>query len=52
MPGKHITHQQEAIYMKHRQIGHSQEAAAAKAGVSIGSGRRIEKSVRVAESQR
>ena len=43
MPGKHITHQQEAIYMKNRQIGHGQETAAAKARVSIRSGRRIEK---------
>jgi len=25
LPGKHITHQQEAIYMKNRQIGHGQE---------------------------
>ncbi len=52
MPGKHITHQQEAIYMKNRQIGHGQETAAAKAGVSIRSGRRIEKGVRVEKSQR
>lgn len=51
MPGKHITHQQEAIYMKNRQIGHGQETAAAKAGVSIRSGRRIEKGVRVEKSQ-
>lgn len=52
MAGKHITHQQEAIYMKYRQIGHGQEAAAAKAGVGIRSGRRIEKGVRVEKSQR
>ncbi len=52
MPGKHITHQQEAIYMKNRQIGHGQETAAEKAGISIRSGRRIEKVVRVEKSQR
>ena len=38
--------------MKNRQIGHGQETAAAKAGVSIRSGRRIEKGVRVEKSQR
>ena len=52
MPGKHITHQQEAIYMKNRQIGHGQETATAKAGVSIRSGRRVEKGVRVEKLQR
>ncbi len=38
--------------MKNRQIGHGQETAAAKAGVSIRSGRRIEKGVQVEKSQR
>ncbi len=43
MSGKHITQQQESIYMKNRQIGCTQELSAAKAGISIRSGRRIEK---------
>ena len=42
LSGKHITQQQEDIYMKHRQSG-TQELASAKAGISIRTGRRIEK---------
>ncbi len=42
MPGQHITHRQEVLYMRSRQSGLSQEASAAKAGISIRSGRRIE----------
>lgn len=52
MTGKHITHQQEVIYMKNRQIGHNQEVAAAKAGISVRSGRRIEKGEKKGKSQR
>ena len=40
MPGQHITNRQEELY----QQGGSQESAAAKAGISVRSGRRIEKS--------
>jgi transposase InsO family protein len=43
LSGKHITQQQEIIYMKHRQAGCTQELSAAKAGISIRSGRRIDK---------
>ena len=46
MSGKHITQQQENCYMKNRQTGCAQELSAAKAGVSIRSGRRIEKGER------
>lgn len=42
MPGTRITHRQEDLYMQSRQKGLSQSAAAAKAGISIRSGRRIE----------
>ncbi|WP_390518173.1 IS21 family transposase [Halioxenophilus aromaticivorans] len=42
MPGQHITQRQEELYMQHRQQGMNQEAAAAKAGISVRSGRRIE----------
>ncbi len=42
MPGKRITVQQIEIYMKNRDDGCSQELAAAKAGISERSGRRIE----------
>jgi transposase InsO family protein len=44
LSGKHITQQQEKIYMKHRQTGCTQELSAAKAGISVRSGRRIDKS--------
>jgi len=43
VPGKKITRQQEVLFMHHRQTGSTQEAAAAKAGLSIRSGRRIDK---------
>lgn len=43
MSGKHITQRQENDYMKHRQTGCSQELSAIKAGISVRSGRRIEK---------
>lgn len=43
MPGKRITQQQENLYMSKRQLGQSQETAAAKASISERSGRRIEK---------
>ena len=42
MPGKRITVQQAEIYMQNRNDGSSQELAAAKAGISLRSGRRIE----------
>ena len=42
MPGQHITQRQEILYMKSRQSGLTQETSAAKAGVSVRSGRRIE----------
>ncbi|WP_421910594.1 IS21 family transposase [Parahaliea mediterranea] len=44
MPGQHITHRQEELYMQHRKAGATQEVAAAKAGLSVRSGRRIEQS--------
>ena len=42
MPGSRITRNQEELYMKSRQKGLSQEAAAARTGISIRSGRAIE----------
>jgi len=42
VPGLHITNRQEELYMQHRRQGGSQETAAAKAGISVRSGRRIE----------
>lgn len=42
MSGKHITQIQEDLYMKNRQVGCTQETSAAKAGISVRSGRRIE----------
>ena len=42
MPGQHITQRQEMLYMQSRQSGHTQKTSAAKAGVSVRSGRRIE----------
>ena len=42
MPGKRITQHQESLYMNTRQLGKSQETAAAKAAISERSGRRIE----------
>jgi len=52
LPGKHITQQQENIYMKSRQRDFSQETSSAKAGISIRSGRRIEKNQRGTKKQR
>ena len=43
MSGQHITQLQEHLYMKSRQAGFTQELSAAKAGISVRSGRRIEK---------
>ena len=43
MSGKRITQRQEDCYMKHRQTGCSQELSAIKTGISVRSGRRIEK---------
>ena len=42
MSGKHITQLQENLYMKSRQAGCSQETSAAKADISVRSGRRVE----------
>jgi hypothetical protein len=42
LPGKRITQYQESLYMYTRQLGKSQETAAAKAAISGRSGRRIE----------
>jgi hypothetical protein len=46
LPGKRITRHQESLYMNKRQLGQSQETAAAKAAISERSGRRIEKGER------
>ena len=46
MPGSRITRKQEEMYMKSRQTGLSQEVAAARSGLSVRSGRRIEKGKR------
>ncbi len=43
MPGQKITRQQVELYMHHRHQGFTQETAAAKSGVSVRSGRRIDK---------
>lgn len=42
MPGKRINYQQAQLYMKARESGCTQETAAAKGGMSVCSGRRIE----------
>lgn len=42
MPGKRINYQQAQLYMKARESGWTQETAAAKGGISVRSGRRIE----------
>jgi hypothetical protein len=52
LPGKHITQKQEAIYMKSRQTGCVQDTSAAKSGISIRSGRRIERNERSGKRQR
>jgi transposase InsO family protein len=46
LPGKRITQRQESLYMNTRQLGKSQQTAAAKAAISERSGRRIEKGER------
>jgi transposase InsO family protein len=46
LSGKRITQQQESLYMNKRQLGQSQETAAACASISERSGRRIEKGQR------
>ena len=42
MPGKHLTDQQIRLYMNTRKQGHAQSTAAAKAGISERTGRRID----------
>jgi hypothetical protein len=51
MPGKHITDQQVRRYMESRKDGYSQAAAAARAGFSESTGRRLGKAV-ILPSQR
>ena len=46
LAGKRITRHQESLYMSKRQLGQSQETAAACAAISERSGRRIEKGER------
>ena len=46
MPGKWITNKQVEIYMKTRQLGKTQELSSAKAGISVRTGREIEKGKR------
>lgn len=52
MPGQHITQRQENIYMQSRQSGLTQEISAAKAGISVRSGRRIETGETKVKAQR
>ena len=52
MSGKHITQLQENSYMKNRHTGCTQETSAAKAGISVRSGRRIEKGERAEHKER
>jgi len=52
LPGKHIIQQQESIYMKNRQRGFNQETSSTKAGISVRSGRRIERNQRGGKKQR
>lgn len=49
MPGTRITQRQEKLYMDTRQAGSTQETAAAKAGISQRSGRRLEQGSRRTE---
>ncbi len=51
MPGKHINDQQVRFYMKQR-ITRSQESAAAIAGISVATGRRIERDPRPPSSRK
>ncbi len=43
MPGKPVTDKQYGLYMQARNLGKSQEVASAKAGISIRTGRNLEK---------
>lgn len=43
MPGKRITEQQIRLYMSYKNDGNTQEIASAKAGISVRSGRRIDR---------
>ena len=52
MSGKHITSQQESIYMKERNSGETQELSAAKSGISLSSGYRTEKGLRQSKKPR
>ncbi len=52
MPGTRITRRQEDLYMQSRQKGLTQDASAAKTGISIRSGRRIEKGQHIIASER
>lgn len=52
MSGKHITQLQENSYMKNRQTGLTQETSSAKAGISVRSGRRIEKGEKTRHKER
>lgn len=51
MPGRHINDQQVRLYMKHRTT-RSQESAAAIAGLSVATGRRIERDPRPPSSRK
>jgi len=52
LSGKKLTHQQVQRYMNSRQSGDKQETAAAKAGISVRTGRRIEKNEHQTASER
>ena len=52
MSGKHLTQKQVKRYMNSRQSGDSQEIAAAKSGISVRTGRRIEKGERTTPKER
>ena len=52
MSGQHITQAQRNLYMKHRQTGLTQEVSSAKTGISIRTGRRIEKQQKPAKTLR
>ncbi len=52
LSGKHITQLQENFYMKNRQSGCTQETSAAKAGISVRSGRRLEKGKEAQQKKR
>jgi transposase InsO family protein len=52
LPGQHITQKQRNLYMKSRHSNLTQETSAAKAGVSVRSGRRIEKQPSPVKQQR